>query len=264
MNIHSQANAQGFLEAYKDVLGGPTIYPRGTVCRERENAILQLSLIGSPLTSFKARKLNLRYAKEEFAWYVRADAFDRSIEQHASMWPKILQPDGSYFSNYGQYIFPEQFSFVVEELIRDPWTRRASIVLLKKEHLFAENPDVVCTYAMNFRIRDQKLNMTTHMRSNDIIFGMTNDVFCFHMVYRMVYSIVSAQVHVKPGTYTHVVDSLHVYQRHFDMIKTLVDEGMNGYEEIYVPWPTPNEALSAVHNRRIDAFQGEWSKWLTE
>jgi thymidylate synthase len=37
------------------------------------------------------------------------------------------------------------------------------------------------------------------------------------------------------GTYTHKLDSLHVYERHFDTLHELVDQGPAGYYEIECP-----------------------------
>jgi thymidylate synthase len=263
MGQFDRRNAATFLYVYRDVRNGEEIRPRGTLCREVTDYKFILDMDGSPLTSFAARGLNLQYAKEEWLWYLRADKFDRTIEKHASMWKKIRQPDGSYYSNYGQYIFPKQFAFVVDELLRDRWSRRASIILLKEDHLFETNSDVVCTYAINFRIRDKnRLDMAVSMRSNDVIFGMTNDVFCFSMLYRMVYALLAEQISgLKHGMYIHKVDSLHVYERHFDMIEGLVQQDMMGYVAVDIPWPTAVE----VQDTLTDGFRsknGNWSAWL--
>lgn len=173
------------------------------------------------------------------------DRFDTSIEQHATAWKKLRDTDGGFNSNYGQYIFRgllrgsdhgSQFDWVVDELKRDPDSRRACIVLLNRHHLRQDNVDVVCTYAMSFRIRQNRLNMSVSMRSNDVIFGMTNDVFCFSMLHEML--LVFLQSHypdLRLGEYTHKVDSLHVYQRHFGMLQELVEQGMDGYYHIHVP-----------------------------
>lgn len=255
------ANADVFLQVYKDVMQGDCVSPRGSLCHEVCDYSFVLDMNDNPFTSFRARNLNERYAKEEFLWYLRADKFDVSIEEHASLWAKIRQPDGSFYSNYGQYIFPKQFGFVVEELRRDPSSRRASIVLLKPEHLFHENKDVVCTYAMNFRIRKGVLHMTVMMRSNDVIFGMTNDVFCFSMIYRMVAAMLVQWMPIEIGTYRHFVNSLHVYERHFDMIKQLVDVGMSGYSAMLIPWPSPHEVAEVLH-KKFEYGAGPWMRWL--
>lgn len=256
-------NAKVFLKMYKDVWAGKEVSPRGQLCREAVDYKFTLSMAESPITSFNARNLNLQYAKEEFKWYLRANKFDDSIEKHATMWAKIRQPDGSYFSNYGQYIFPKQFNFVIDELTADVDSRRASIVLLDKSHLFHSNKDVVCTYAINFRIRNSRLNMTVMMRSNDVIFGTTNDVFCFAMLYRMVFAILAEVIAIKPGTYTHFVNSLHVYERHFEMIQQIISEGLAGHNRINVYWPTGCE-ISKTLRVGLNSKHGAWSEWLNE
>jgi thymidylate synthase len=255
-------NSKVFLQMYRDVANGLEIFPRDLRCREVTDYMFQLDMSDDFITNFKARKMNLTYAMEEFKWYLGADKFDTSIEQYATMWQKIRQPDGSYFSNYGQYIFPDQFMFVIDELSRDPDSRRASIVLLKPEHLFRNNKDIVCTYAINFRIRRMKLDMTVLMRSNDVIFGTTNDVFCFSMLYRMIFAIMAERSTLRPGTYSHFTNSLHVYERHFDMIEQILKDGQLGFESTYVPWATAEEAMQTVLHG-YNATRGHWSAWMT-
>lgn len=236
-------NAIAFLLMYDDLAAGQIVKPRGIPIRECEDYTLTLDTADSPCTSFHERKFNLEYAKAEFVWYLGADKFDHSIDSKSSMWPKLAQPDGSYFSNYGQYIFARpngksQFDWVVEELTRDQDSRRASIVIMKQEHLFADNKDVVCTYGINFRIRDGLLNMSVSMRSNDAIFGTTNDVFSFFMLHRMVYGALKLDPYpdLKTGKYVHRVDSLHVYERHWEMLAKIRAEGIRGYYMEPVPY----------------------------
>ena len=270
-------NCYAFLKAYKAVRQyGEPVYPRGMLCLELQDHMISFSTQHSPLSSFKARKLNLNYAKQELLWYLRHDRYDLSIEKHASMWAKIRQPDNGFNSNYGQYIFNDrlnpykgmsmgsQFAFVVSELIKDPDSRRASIVLLRAEHLYSENSDVVCTYAMNFRIRDNKLNMTVMMRSNDAIFGTTNDVFCFWGIYQMVYALLSDHMlSLQRGIYNHFVNSLHVYEKHFEMLNKLIDDGEAGYQEIVVPFVKADEVRAIVKSNGEDV-SGPFMRWLNE
>lgn len=265
---HGDINALTFLQVYRDLHKAKVVSPRGMLCKELTDYSFQLSM-GSGLTiltSFKARKLSLKYAKEEFLWYLRADRFDRSIEQHASMWAKIRQPDGGFNSNYGQYIFPDQFRFVVEELAKDRDSRRASVVLLKQDHLTLDCTDVVCTYGINFRIRDDRLHMTVMMRSNDAIFGTTNDAFCFCMLYRMVYiCLISRYPSLQPGIYTHFANSLHVYERHFSMLEELLIDGYSGFEYIPVPWPMHEEIqhILTTKDTKVDRhMQMPMLRWL--
>jgi len=234
----SNSNCRAFLHMYRELMCGWKVSPRGSEVLECEDFVLNLHMDESVLTSFLARNLNLKYAKSEFIWYMRGDPYDTYIEQFASMWPKIKQPAGFYFSNYGKYLFADgQVRWVINELTRDRDSRRESIVLLDQDHIFADNRDMVCTYSMNFRIRRHQLNMSVNMRSNDAIFGTTNDVFSFAMVYEIVYAYLRLTRYpdLCRGLYSHKVDSLHVYQRHWDMLGSILHHGEAGYKHIPVP-----------------------------
>lgn len=262
------------LDLYRWVLAGREKSPRGQRILEIRDLAVSFAADQPPLTSFEARNLNLAYAKQEWLWYLRADPYDASIMQHAKMWQKLQQPDGMFYSNYGQYIFgpvpqTSQFQYVVDTLVMDPHSRRASMTLLKREHLYHDNSDVVCTYAINFSIDTllsgvQMLDMTVMMRSNDVVFGFTNDAFCFWNLMEFVYQCVKLHIPtLLRGTYTHFTNSMHVYERHFDMVKRIVSEGLGGYWLIEVPTPTVEEVWALVHGRgNLEASSGKYTDWL--
>lgn len=262
----------GFMKAYRDMeTYGEANVARGQPTLEIVNARLDFEPY-ERLSSFRARRLNLEYCKQELLWYLRADRFDHSIQKYATMWKKLVSEDGGYHSNYGVYLFAEktregqsQIDWVVNELSRDPGSRRAVCVLLKPDHLYAKNADVVCTYSMSFRIRDNKLCMTVHMRSNDLIFGTTNDVFCFSCIHEMVFALLKVRYpELTLGGYTHLVDSLHVYSRHFDMLTSLVAEGMTGYERVDMPKIEAGEAVMLTRGRGAQFFKTyDFTRWLT-
>lgn len=242
---------------------------RGSKTREVHDLAVVFSAVHTPLTSFDARKLNLNYCKEEWLWYLRADAKDSSIMEHATMWAKLMQEDGSFYSNYGQYLFgeqhlgkPTQFEYVARTLEKESTSRRASMVLLRQEHLFDGNTDLVCTYGINFFIVNEVLHMTVMMRSNDVIFGFTNDAFCFHQLYMCMFSRLSRtypNLHI--GNYTHFTNSMHVYERHFDMIKQILADGQEGYTQHELPWPSADEVSQLMQTKGGESY-GVYSDWL--
>lgn len=262
---------------YQLVASGDTIGPRGLECRNVRDLAISLHMSqGIVITNFVHRRLNLQYAKREWLWYLGADPFDDSIQNYASMWKKLKQPDGSFYSNYGQYIFGQpvvkspfdsapisQFQYVVERLARDRDSRRASMVLLRPDHLFHDNVDVVCTYAINFSIGHDRLNMTVMMRSNDVIFGFTNDAFCFSNLYLFVYTLLLQHYpDLKLGDYTHFTNSMHVYAHHYEMVDNILEQGRAGYTHLDTPTPTLDEVIRLVESRGKD-LRGEYSEWLT-
>jgi thymidylate synthase len=222
---------QTFRKIYSDLLThGKETSPRGKLVKEIEN----YSYVLPPrvrFINFAARKLNLPYIKKEFLWYLRANKYDLEILEHASMW-KGLVNGKRINSNYGQYIFNasftgcSQFENVLNILGSDKDSRRASMTILNSSHLLdTESKDVPCTYALNFRIRENKLKMTVHMRSQDSVFGMGNDAPCFSLIHEMVYVAVrdAYYPYLEMGEYHHFADSFHLYERHFKMAEEIVN-----------------------------------------
>lgn len=258
-------NWQTFYYAYQAVMDSPESSPRGQLVRDLRGATLIFDLNDSLLTSFVDRKLNLTYCKREWLWYIGADPYDDSIQQYAQMWAKLKQPDGRYFSNYGHYIFgghPSQFDYVVDQLTTDRDSRRASMVLLERDHLFKENVDTVCTYAINFAIVQGRFNMTVHMRSNDVVFGLTNDAFAFWQLAEFVFvRLLRVHPDLIRGSYTHIADSLHVYERHFDMLDRILRHPV--MDTIEVPRPSYDEVMFLTHKHPRKDLDAPYIRWLT-
>lgn len=256
------------LKMYDTVRRAPEVIQRDSKCRNIHNMAILLDARTCPITSFRARNLNLDYAKKEWLWYLGADPKDDSIVEHAKMWQKLQQPDGTFYSNYGQYIFglddeDTQFDYVIHTLLKDPGSRRASMVLLSREHLFQENIDTVCTYSINFTIENGYLHMTVMMRSNDVIFGFTNDAFCFWQLYMMVYTVLQSQMNgLKVGFYTHFTNSMHVYERHYDMIRDIAVDGSAGYTRTAVPQMTMDDVRELLKTRGKSESDSAYITWL--
>ena len=77
----------------------------------------------------------------------------------------------------------------------------------------------------NLHIRQNKLYMSVFMRSNDAIWGTATDVAFFCSLQMQ---ILSHLKHFYPdlelGTYTHVANSYHVYDRHYDLASRMLAE----------------------------------------
>lgn len=63
--------------------------------------------------------------------------------------------------------------------------------------------------------------MTTYMRSNDLWFGFPYDVFQFTCMQ----ILMSMELELELGTYTHIAGSLHLYER--DYRKSLENKEKN-------------------------------------
>ena len=63
------------------------------------------------------------------------------------------------------------------------------------------------------------------MRSNDIIFGLCNDVFTFSMFQQLMLNELNSRgANVSLGSYNHHAGSLHLYERHYKMASKILTE----------------------------------------
>ena len=157
----------------------------------------------------------MRYAVGELAWYLSGSNKVRDIAQYAKKWAEISDDGETNNSAYGYRIFYkfgfDQWEFVKELIKRDPNTRQAVIHI--KDASIAPTKDTPCTVYLQFFLRDNKLNLSVHMRSNDIWMGVPYDMFsfCFLQVK------MAMELGVEVGTYTHYAGSLHMYKRDYDV-----------------------------------------------
>lgn len=100
---------------------------------------------------------------------------------------------------------------VVAKLTDDPLSRQGVAIIWEpmRDLMTRGNKDTPCTIGATFRLRRGRLNMTTHMRSNDLFWGWTYDVFQFTQLQCSIANVLGAEV----GTYTHHADSFHFYTR---------------------------------------------------
>jgi len=260
--------AQRYIDMLSQIMDrGTEIYPRGTQCREIEDLQLRVDP-NFPFMTFAARKYDVSYFKKEMRWKLGASKYDESIKEVAKMWDKVQNPDGTFNSNYGQYWFGEQHGIwdVVMELIRDEDSRKAVIPMLNVSHMSPQTVDTVCTECVGFRIRDGKLNMSVHMRSSDVIFGLGTDVPTFSFLYRLVLGLVESQYNrLLTGEIIITAMSSHIYDRHYFMVDQILMDGDEFYTSEYMPYCDFSEAMAIIASRgRLDLLPstGELGRWL--
>jgi thymidylate synthase len=160
----------------------------------------------------KQRDWKLEYAEAEWQWYLSGD---RNIKKLGELygkippiWEKMADSDGNVMSNYGwQWQRNNQIDYVVGKLREQPKTRHAAISIYDAKEFEQYRKDTPCTYAIQFTILNDKLNMSVYMRSNDIWYGFCNDQYQFSMLQKMIADRLSIDV----GWYYHHAHNMHLY-----------------------------------------------------
>lgn len=165
----------------------------------------------------KIRNMPFRYAVGELLWYLSGNNNLDEIRKYTKAWDRMSDDGKTVNSNYGYCIQHKfgfnQWEYVKDMLTKNPNSRQAVIHIKGADD--TPSKDVNCTVSCQFFIRDNKLYMTTYMRSNDIWMGFPYDVFQFTAMQ----ILLSMQLGVELGTYTHIAGSLHMYKRDYEIAK---------------------------------------------
>lgn len=175
---------------------------------------------------------NEEYIDAELRWYAKQSRNINDIYGSSKAPPKAWQMSanlhGEINSNYGYLIFNagngNQFNNVLEELAKNPNSRRASMVYQRPSIWDDYNAngknDFICTNAVTYYIRDEKLHAVVQMRSNDVVFGYKNDYAWQQQVLSTLTEALNRYGNnYTTGTITWQVQNLHVYERHFNLVR---------------------------------------------
>ncbi len=160
----------------------------------------------------KERKWNIEYARAEWQWYLTGDRnitkLGKIYGKIPPIWIKMADDEGNVNSNYGyQWQRKRQLDAVVRKLKMDKDTRQACISIYDGKEMYKYDNDTPCTYAVQFTIVNNKLDMCVTMRSNDLWYGFCIDQYCFSMLQQLVASRLDLPV----GVYYHFAHNMHLY-----------------------------------------------------
>ena len=219
-----------YLSLVRNVYENPTFEasPRGQKVKEILGASFTILNPRDRIPYVSGRKFSITYMVAELIWYLSANNKTEWISKYSGFWKDISDDGITANSAYGARLFQrhpkiaqgrlDQWAYIVEELKRDPDSRRAVMHLRIPDDSIDAKLDVPCTLALQFFIREGKLHQIVNMRSSDVIFGIAYDIPAFTIFQELL----ANELGVEMGTYTHMSNSLHIYERHFEMAKTIL------------------------------------------
>jgi len=172
--------------------------------------------------------LNHDYARKELEWYKSQSLNVYDLPKTPKIWRMVADKDGNINSNYGWVIYSkengEQYKNCVRTLRKDKDSRRAMMIYTRPSMQTEYNKngmsDFMCTNNVQALIRNDKLVYIINQRSCDAIFGFKNDLFWHKYVQReLVKDLKEDYPELEVGEIQYQFGSLHVYERHFNLIK---------------------------------------------
>ena len=201
----------------------------------------------------------------ELLWYLSGSNSIEQIAYYINRYTNYSDDGNSAFGAYGPRIFnitpalnKSQWDYVIQKLkekeSRD--TRNAVIVIINPLDFQTKTSDRPCTCSLQFAIREERLYLHTHMRSNDAYLGLPHDIFSFTVLQE----IAAREIGVNLGTYIHSVGSLHLYTRDRESVDLYLQEGFfrnipmpsmpqdNQWENIFSVLDAENKIRMGVKN----------------
>jgi thymidylate synthase len=211
--IELKDGVNGYVDLVKHVLNnGQEVAPRGMKTREIEDAVIHIDNIYDTLPVGVGRGTVPGIGAVEACQLLSGTSYPSLVIAIGPQFANYTENNGLFHGAYGLRT-RGQYDVIIERLKQDPDSRQAVVTIWNPQFdLQPGKRDYPCTVLHQFRIRNNKLNMSVYMRSNDVWLGAAYDFFQFTRVQLAMASVLG----VEPGTYAHHVGSLHIYEQHYE------------------------------------------------
>lgn len=216
--IEIQDGVNGYVDLVHYVLHhGDKAAPRGMNTREIEDAVIFIDDVYRTLPLKVGRGTVPGIGAVEACQLLGGASTPEIVIAVGPQFKNYAEDNGIFHGAYGPRT-RGQFEFALNKLVADSDSRQAVVTLWNPE--YDNQPgkrDYPCTVLHQFRIRNNKLNMSVYMRSNDVWLGAAYDFFQFTRVQIAMASVLG----IEPGKYAHHVGSLHIYEQHYAAAENL-------------------------------------------
>jgi len=176
------------------------------------------------------RRTAIKSAMDEVLWiYQRKSNNIHDLKPH--IWDEWADENGSIGTCYGYVIgqkdprkgeMKDQMDFILEEIKKNPYSRRIITNMFIPQYLDGGHLEP-CAYSMTYNVTKDKdgnkvLNAILNQRSQDILAANNWNVVQYSLLLMMV-AQVSGMI---AGELIHVIADAHIYDRHVDIIKELI------------------------------------------
>ena len=180
---------------------------------------------------FTLRRTALKSATDELLWIWQKKSNNiKDLSSH--IWDSWADENGSIGKAYGYQLgvkhqykegMMDQVDRVIYDLKNNPFSRRI-MTNIYNHHDLHEMGLYPCAYSMTFNVTQRKgedkltLNGILNQRSQDVLTANNWNVVQYAALVMMMAQVTG----FKPGELVHVIADAHIYDRHVDIIKELI------------------------------------------
>lgn len=223
--------------AYHKALAKLNIYGEVVPCPDYNTEQKEIALtmvVANPLQEPMISRLMIGgpYELEQYKQEILDGILDFEIER--GNWTY------TYHDRMVNYHGINQVEFVIDELRRNPYSRRA-VIVIRDVDVDAGNADPACLQHIQYFVRDNKLHCKVMFRSNDACKATFMNAFALIMLQKKIADELGYEV----GTYIHRANSFHCYAADYKLLDSYVERYISGAETTY-------------------SYEGEWDELMEE
>ncbi len=186
------------------------------------------------------RRVYYRSAIDEVLWIYQKKS-NRVAELSSHIWDAWADENGTIGKAYGyqmgvKHHYPQgefdQVDKVLYDLKHDPHSRRIMTNTYNHADL-SEMQLAPCAYSMTYNVTGDRLNAILNQRSQDMLTANNWNV-CQYAALLTMFAKASGLV---PGELVHVIADAHIYDRHVDIVKRLIEKK---------PYPAPEMQVEDI------------------
>ncbi len=186
------------------------------------------------------RRVYYRSAIDEVLWIYQKKS-NRVAELGSHIWDAWADENGTIGKAYGyqmgvKHHYPQgefdQVDKVLYDLKHDPHSRRIMTNTYNHADL-SEMQLAPCAYSMTYNVTGGRLNAILNQRSQDMLTANNWNV-CQYAALLTMFAKASGLV---PGELVHVIADAHIYDRHVDIVKRLIEKK---------PYPAPEMQVEDI------------------
>lgn len=177
-----------------------------------------------PITTLRNTAIKTGIKETLWIYQKQTSSLEVARELGINWWEEWNIGDNSIGQRYGATIKRyDLMNKLLDGLVNDPFGRRHIISMYQYVDLEETNGLFPCAYETIWSVRkvgeDKVLDMTLIQRSSDyLVAGYINKV-----QYLALQMMVAGHCGYKVGKFCHLVQNLHIYDRHFDGVSELLD-----------------------------------------
>lgn len=173
------------------------------------------------------RRVFYRSAIEEILWIYQKKSNDVT-QLSTKIWDAWADENHTIGKAYGyqlgvKHIYPDgeydQVDRILQDLRCNPASRRM-LTMLYNHHDLHEMALAPCAYSMTFNVSGNTLNAILNQRSQDMLVANNWNV-CQYAALLIMFAKASG---LEAGELVHVVADAHIYDRHVDIVKRLIEK----------------------------------------